>query len=216
MGLFMAVFAFTACGDDDNNGGGASGGGSATATIGGKSATFSYGFWSCSRDSFNHTYLCELEFCTFDMLSVLQSIESGVDIISKIPSSFSTLTISFPSSNNIQYLGSMTIRAGYYTVAGALNMSSTYNEGEYCFKEASNKKNGDLVITKNGNSYTVTIEPLYYMYSKPSDGYNATWKTTEATSFKYTGSLPNPYSESTGGDNETWPEGAPVPTTGQH
>lgn len=74
-----------------------------------------------------------------------------------------------------------------YDLSGGLNFSQTDEEGTYI--EGDGSKSGNLVITKDGNNYTITIEPLYIISGEEDDD-NTSNTTTTLTSLKYTGSIP--------------------------
>ena len=174
MALVMALpLALTSCSDDDENGG--SNGSKVSIKVEGQTATFGYVYWNIDDENSNlnngkHYY--QLEFWDFNFYA------------GKLPKKMSMFYLGFVADGSTDALPTGTFND--YDLSGGLNFSQTDEEGTYI--EGDRNKSGNLVITKDGNNYTITIEPLYIISGEEDD--NTSNTTTTLTSLKYTGSIP--------------------------
>ena len=176
MALVMALpLALTSCSDDDDENGG-SNGSKVSIKVEGQTATFGYVYWNIddensSQNNGKHYY--QLEFWDFNFYA------------GKLPKKMSMFYLGFLADGSTDALPTGTFND--YDLSGGLNMSQNDEEGTYI--EGDRNKSGNLVITKDGNNYTITIEPLYIISGEEDDD-NISNTTTTLTSLKYTGSIP--------------------------
>lgn len=176
MALVMALpLALTSCSDDDDENGG-SNGSKVSIKVEGQTATFGYVYWNIDDENSNlnngkHYY--QLEFWDFNFYA------------GKLPKKMSMFYLGFVADGSTDALPTGTFND--YDLSGGLNFSQTDEEGTYI--EGDRNKSGNLVITKDGNNYTITIEPLYIISGEEDDD-NTSNTTTTLTSLKYTGSIP--------------------------
>lgn len=176
MALVMALpLALTSCSDDDDENGG-SNGSKVSIKVEGQTATFGYVYWNIDDENSNlnngkHYY--QLEFWDFNFYA------------GKLPKKMSMFYLGFLADGSTDALPTGTFND--YDLSGGLNFSQTDEEGTYI--EGDRNKSGNLVITKDGNNYTITIEPLYIISGEEDDD-NTSNTTTTLTSLKYTGSIP--------------------------
>lgn len=176
MALVMALpLALTSCSDDDDENGG-SNGSKVSIKVEGQTATFGYVYWNIDDENSNlnngkHYY--QLEFWDFNFYA------------GKLPKKMSMFYLGFLADGSTDALPTGTFND--YDLSGGLNFSQTDEEGTYI--EGDRNKSGNLVITKDGNNYTITIEPLYIISGEEEDD-NTSNTTTTLTSLKYTGSKP--------------------------
>ena len=176
MALVMALpLALTSCSDDDDENGG-SNGSKVSIKVEGQTATFGYVYWNIDDENSNlnngkHYY--QLEFWDFNFYA------------GKVPKKMSMFYLGFVADGSTDALPTGTFND--YDLSGGLNFSQTDEEGTYI--EGDRNKSGNLVITKDGNNYTITIEPLYIISGEEDDD-NTSNTTTTLTSLKYTGSIP--------------------------
>lgn len=176
MALVMALpLALTSCSDDDDENGG-SNGSKVSIKVEGQTATFGYVYWniddeSSSQNNGKHYY--QLEFWDFNFYA------------GKLPKKMSMFYLGFVADGSTDALPTGTFND--YNLSGGLNFSQTDEEGTYI--EGDGSKSGNLVITKDGNNYTITIDPLYIISGEEDDD-NISNTTTTLTSLKYTGSIP--------------------------
>lgn len=176
MALVMALpLALTSCSDDDDENGGGNGS-KVSIKVEGQTATFGYVYWNIDDESSNlnngkHYY--QLEFWDFNFYA------------GKLPKKMSMFYLGFLADGSTDALPTGTFND--YDLSGGLNFSRTDEEGTYI--EGDRNKSGNLVITKDGNNYTITIEPLYIISGEEDDD-NTSNTTTTLTSLKYTGSIP--------------------------
>ena len=176
MALVMALpLALTSCSDDDDENGG-SNGSKVSIKVEGQTATFGYVYWNIDDENSNlnngkHYY--QLEFWDFNFYA------------GKLPKKMSMFYLGFVADGSTDALPTGTFND--YDLSGGLNFSQTDEEGTYI--EGDRNKSGNLVITKDGNNYTITIEPLYIISGEEDDDYTSN-STTTLTSLKYTGSIP--------------------------
>lgn len=156
----------TSCSDDDDDNGGGS---STSIKVGDQTANFGYVYWNIDDEngSGSKKYY-QLEFYDFNFYG------------NKLNSKMSTFLIGFLAEGSDNALPTGTFSS--FDLSGALNFSKNDPEGTYI--EGNRNKSGKLVISKDGNSYTVTIEPLYIISGEEGN------TTTTLTSLKYTGSIP--------------------------
>lgn len=171
----VATFSLTlvSCNDDDDENEGGNGGSSkVTLNVGGQNVTFNNVYWNIDPEASTSTqHYYQLEFCSFNLYG------------GKIPSMFSMFYLGFLASGDEGTLPTGTFDE--FSLSGSVNASATNGEGTYI--EGNQKNSGKLVISKDGDKYTVSIEPLYLLYGEEDDGNNA---SSVSTSLHYTGSLP--------------------------
>lgn len=176
MALVMALpLALTSCSDDDDENGG-SNGSKVSIKVEGQTATFGYVYWNIDDESSklnNGKHYYQLEFWDFNFYA------------GKLPKKMSMFYLGFLADGSTDALPTGTFND--YDLSGGLNFSRTDEEGTYI--EGDRNKSGNLVITKDGNNYTITIEPLYIISGEEEDD-NTSNTTTTLTSLKYTGSIP--------------------------
>lgn len=176
MALVMALpLALTSCSDDDDENGG-SNGSKVSIKVEGQTATFGYVYWNIDDENSslsNGKHYYQLEFWDFNFYA------------GKLPKKMSMFYLGFLADGSTDALPTGTFND--YDLSGGLNFSQTDEEGTYI--ERDRNKSGNLVITKDGNNYTITIEPLYIISGNEDDD-NISNTTTTLTSLKYTGSIP--------------------------
>ena len=176
MALVMALpLALTSCSDDDDENGGGNGS-KVSIKVEGQTATFGYVYWNIDDENSslsNGKHYYQLEFWDFNFYA------------GKLPKKMSMFYLGFLADGSTDALPTGTFND--YDLSGGLNMSQTDEEGTYIERDL--KKSGNLVITKDGNNYTITIEPLYIISGEEEDD-NISNTTTTLTSLKYTGSIP--------------------------
>lgn len=172
MVLTMSLpLSLTSCSnDDDEEGGGSSS--KITLKVDGQSADFGYVYWNIDKEqSQNGKNYYQLEFWSFDFYN------------NKRPSKMSMFYLGFYAEGSESVLPTGTFND--YDLSGALNFSLSNPEGLYI--EEDENKSGNLVVTKDGDNYTVSIEPLYIL---SGEGDFDTDATSTLTTFKYTGKIP--------------------------
>ena len=176
MALVMALpLALTSCSNDDDENGG-SNGSKVSIKVEGQTATFRYVYWNIDDENSslsNGKHYYQLEFWDFNFYA------------GKLPKKMSMFYLGFLADGSTDALPTGTFND--YDLSGGLNISRTDEEGTYI--EGDRNKSGNLVITKDGNNYTITIEPLYIISGEEDDD-NISNTTTTLTSLKYTGSIP--------------------------
>lgn len=176
MALVIALpLALTSCSDDDDENGG-SNGSKVSIKVEGQTATFGYVYWNIDDESSslnNGKHYYQLEFWDFNFYA------------GKLPKTMSMFYLGFLADGSTDALPTGTFND--YDLSGGLNFSQSDEEGTYI--EGDRNKSGNLVITKDGNNYTITIEPLYIISGEEEDD-NISNTTTTLTSLKYTGSIP--------------------------
>lgn len=176
MALVMALpLALTSCSDDDDENGG-SNGSKVSIKVEGQTATFGYVYWNIDDENSslsNGKHYYQLEFWDFNFYA------------GKLPKKMSMFYLGFLADGSTDALPTGTFND--YDLSGGLNFSQNDEEGTYI--EGDRNKSGNLVITKDGNNYTITIEPLYIISGEEDDD-NISNTTTTLTSLKYTGSIP--------------------------
>lgn len=178
----LATFSLglTSCSNDDDDDNGGSGSGKTTLKVGNNNYTFNNIYWNIDDESSTSTQnYYQLEFATFNIYG------------NKYPSKFSMFYVGFraPGSTNELPTGSFSD----FDLSGSVDVSSSNGEGTYI--EGYNQNSGNLVISKEGNQYTISIEPLYIL-----SGEDETNLTTTVTSLNYTGSIPKAPRKSWDGD----------------
>lgn len=173
--LVAAVCLFCACSsdddEDDGSGSGGSGKGSVTLNIGGVKAKLDNVYWMAEANGDGTNYY-ELQFMSFDMYAYM----AGGDY-SSYPSSYSVVYISFEAPGTLSELPVGTFSEEDYELSGILDASmENGGEGRYYVEEG--PSSGNLVITKTGDTYTVTIDPLEIIYSDPDNVGNGDWGST--------------------------------------
>lgn len=176
MALVMALpLALTSCSDDDEeNGGGNSS--KVSIKVEGQTATFGYVYWNIDDENSsisNGKHYYQLEFFDFNFYA------------GKLPKKMSMFYLGFLAEGSENALPTGTFSD--YDLSGGLNFSQTDPEGTYIERDGS--KSGKLVITKDGDKYTITIDPLYIISGDEEDNAIAN-TTTTLTSLKYSGSIP--------------------------
>ena len=175
MALVMALpLALTSCSNDDDENGG-SNGSKVSIKVEGQTATFGYVYWNIDDENSslsNGKHYYQLEFWDFNFYA------------GKLPKKMSMFYLGFLADGSTDALPTGTFNN--YDLSGGLNMSQNDEEGTYIERDL--KKSVNLVITKDGNNYTITIEPLYIISGDEDENEDNT--TTTLTSLKYTGSIP--------------------------
>ena len=173
MALVMALpLALTSCSDDDDENGG-SNDSKVSIKVEGQTATFGYVYWNIDDEDLslsNGKHYYQLEFWDFNFYA------------GKLPKKMSMFYLGFLADGSTDALPTGTFND--YALSGGLNMSQT-DEDEGTYIERDPNKSGKLVITKDGNNYTITIDPLYIISGDEDEN-----TTTTQTSLKYTGSIP--------------------------
>lgn len=181
--LLVAVLCtFCACSSDDdedlNTGG--SGQGSISLNIGGTNINLNNVYWASEANDDNTTYY-ELQFMSFDMYAY----QEGGDF-SSFPSSYSVVYLSFDAPGSPSELPVGTFSEDDYDLSGALDMTLDNEEGRYYVEEGS--ASSDLVITRDGNNYTISIPSLEIVYSDPKEVGSGRWNST-TVNWNYTGTV---------------------------
>ncbi len=128
-------------------------------------------YWMAEANGDGTNYY-ELQFMSFDMYAYM----AGGDY-SSFPSSYSVVYISFEAPGTLSELPVGTFSEEDYELSGILDASmENGGEGRYYVEEG--PSSGNLVITKTGDTYTVTIEPLEIIYSDPDSVGNGDWGST--------------------------------------
>ena len=170
MAIALLACTFTACSSDDGGDGGSEGSSSSvTINVGGQKATLGYVYWNIDDEystAGKHYY--QMEFFSYDFYHT-----------SKIPGTISMFYLGFYATGSESELPTGTFTD--YDLSGGLGVSQSNPEGTYI--EGDQNKSGNLVITKEGNTYTVKIEPLYIISGEESN------TTTTLVPFNYTGSI---------------------------
>lgn len=161
--LLVAVLCtFCACSSDDdedlNTGGSGQG---ISLNIGGTNINLNNVYWASEANDDNTTYY-ELQFMSFDMYAY----QEGGDF-SSFPSSYSVVYLSFDAPGSPSELPVGTFSEDDYDLSGALDMTLDNEEGRYYVEEGS--ASSDLVITRDGNNYTISIPSLEIVYSDPKE-----------------------------------------------
>lgn len=168
-------YIYASCSDDDDENGG-SNGSKVSIKVEGQTATFGYVYWNIDDENSslsNGKHYYQLEFWDFNFYA------------GKLPKKMSMFYLGFLADGSTDALPTGTFND--YDLSGGLNFSQSDEEGTYI--EGDRSKSGNLVITKDGNNYTITIEPLYIISGEEDDD-NISNTTTTLTSLKYTGSIP--------------------------
>ena len=190
----MCLFCVCSSDDDEDDGSGSdgSGKGSVTLNIGGVKAKLDNVYWMAEANGDGTNYY-ELQFMSFDMYAYM----AGGDY-SSFPSSYSVVYISFEAPGTLSELPVGTFSEEDYELSGILDASmENGGEGRYYVEEGPSSGNlvitktgdtytvtkegpssGNLVITKTGDTYTVTIDPLEIIYSDPDSVGNGDWGST--------------------------------------
>lgn len=172
----MLLVAFTSCmfiscsDDDDDNSGGTSGG-NTNVTIGDMQANLNHAYWKTDDENADGLtegkHLYQIELYNFDPYKQNPSV----------PSSISLVYISFEATGTSDRLPTGTFRYQDYDWYGVFGASESNNTGKYQIEDGAGS--GDLVITQDGDTYTVTINPLKldYVYgSAPTSSMTFTYK----------------------------------------
>lgn len=190
--LVAAVCVFCACSsdddEDDGSGSGGSGKGSVTLNIGGVKATLDNVYWM-AEPSGDGTNYYELQYMSFDIYDFMAGGHSS------FPSSYSVVYISFEAPGSLSELPVGTYSEENYELSGALDASIENGEGRYYVEEG--PSSGNLVITKTGDNYTVTIDPLEIVYSDPASLGEGDWTAT-TVKWSYTGKIKKAPAEQNG------------------
>lgn len=165
----MACFAIfsgmvCSCSDDDDKGGEST---SASVSINGQSVNFSHACYAIATDG-----ECEIMFSDFNMLG------------GSWPQRGSMFMISVPTQNGTVPTG--TFDNTKYDLTLVVNSDWNTEDYDYYFEE-DYLKGGDLVISKNGSTYTITLDDMRLVGEKGGEGGEM---ISVATSFSYTGTLP--------------------------
>lgn len=168
MAMAICTVSLTSCSSSDDGGNG--GGGATSFKVGNTDANFSYVYWNIDPDAGTSSQkYYQLEFYSFDFYNTGAA------------SNMSMFALGFRSAGSDSELPTGTFSS--YDLSGAINVSQSNPEGTYF--EGDKRNSGSLKITKEGNTYTVSIEPLYIL---SGNGENPS--TSTKTTLLYTGSLP--------------------------
>lgn len=166
MAMAICTVSLTSCSSSDDG----DGGGATSFKVGNTDATFGYVYWNIDPDAGTSSQkYYQLEFYSFDFYNTGAA------------SNMSMFVLGFRSAGSDSELPTGTF--SNYDLSGAINVSQSDPEGTYF--ERDKKNSGSLKITKEGNTYTVSIEPLYIL---SGNGENPS--TTTKTTLLYKGSLP--------------------------
>ena len=105
---------------------------------------------------------------------------------SSFPSSYSVVYLSFDAPGSPSELPVGTFSEDDYDLSGALDMTLDNEEGRYYVEEGS--ASSDLVITRDGNNYTISIPSLEIVYSDPKEVGSGRWNST-TVNWNYTGTV---------------------------
>lgn len=178
--LSVVLCSFCACSSDDEEGEGTGSNGAVTLNIGGVKTNLGNVYWMAESYSQGKNHY-ELQFMSFDLYAYM----AGGDY-SSLPSSYSVVYISFEAPGSLAELPVGTFEENDYELSGVLDASLDNGEGRYYVEEGS--ASGNLVITKAGDNYTVTISPLEVVYSDPADVGQGNWMST-TMNWNYTGKI---------------------------
>lgn len=168
MAMAICTVSLTSCSSNDDGGNG--GGGATSIKVGNADVNFGYVYWNIDPDAGTSSQkYYQLEFWSWDFYNTGAA------------SNMSTFILGFRSAGSDSELPTGTF--SNYDLSGAINFSQSNPEGTYI--EGDRNNSGSLKITKEGNTYTVSIEPLYIL-SGNGDNPSTSTKTT----LLYTGSLP--------------------------
>lgn len=191
--LVAAVCVFCACSsdddEDDGSGSGGSGKGSVTLNIGGVKATLDNVYW-IAEPSGDGTNYYELQFMSFDMYKYVPGGDH-----SSFPSNYSVVYISFEAPGTLSEIPVGTFTEDSYEVSGIWGAPAVNDDGRYYIEES--PASGNLVITKTGDNYTVTIDPLEIVYSDPASLGEGDWTAT-TVKWNYTGKIKKAPAEQNG------------------
>lgn len=190
--LVAAVCLFCACSsdddEDDGSGSGGSGKGSVTLNIGGVKATLDNVYW-IAEPSGDGTNYYELQYMSFDIYDFMAGGHSS------FPSSYSVVYISFEAPGSLSELPVGTFTEDSYEVSGIWGATPDNDDARYYIEEG--PATGNLVITKTGDNYTVTIDPLEIIYSDPDNVGGDDWMAT-TVKWNYTGKIKKAPAEQNG------------------
>lgn len=184
--LFASLYVLSACSsDDDGDNGSGSGSGSGsnssiTINLDGVSAKLNNVYWTAESNG-DGTNFYEIQFYSFDMYSAMASGD-----MSAFPSNYSAVLVSFDTAGSLSELPEGSFAEGSYEVSGAVGCSINNPEGKYYIEEG--PSSGNLVITKNGDKYTVSISPLEMIYYDPNNSGSDDWKSIN-TQWNFTGKI---------------------------
>lgn len=171
MALVISSVSLTSCSssdNDDNNNGGST----PSIKVGNQDVNFGYVYWNIDPQSGTGTEkYYQLEFYSWDFYNTNPT------------GTFSTFIIGFRATGSDSEAPTGTFST--YDLSGAINITQSNPEGTYI--EEDETKSGDLKITKEGSTYTITIEPLYILSGEDENG-NPTASTQ--TTLLYKGNLP--------------------------
>ena len=98
----------------------------------------------------------------------------------------SVVYLSFDAPGSPSELPVGTFSEDDYDLSGALDMTLDNEEGRYYVEEGS--ASSDLVITRDGNNYTISIPSLEIVYSDPKEVGSGRWNST-TVNWNYTGTV---------------------------
>lgn len=181
--LIATVCVFCACSsdDDENDGtGGTSDSSSITVNINGEKTVLNTAYWWAEESSDNKTFY-QLIFMSFDLYKYMENPD-----ISKYPSSYSVFSISYEAPGSTSELATGSFSSDNYELSGMLGSTLDKPDGKYYVEQG--PESGNLSVTKNGNSYTITISSLEAIYSDPADSGQSELGSTKI-SWNYTGEI---------------------------
>ena len=137
-------------------------------TIGNNTSTFNHSYWSCWANEGTATGENDYHIMFFDC-----------DLLKPMPALFSGIDISISAPGNSNELAVGTYAPSKYRVIVELNVSTNSDRSKEIDYESNNDSgDGNLVITKNGDGYSVTLSKVTLYDSA---------KNAESTSFTYNG-----------------------------
>lgn len=180
--MAVCLFGFAACGDDDDDDNGGGGGGNSSSaghlSINGKSYSLGYAYWFV--DDYNEStgkYSYEVEFYNIDMM---QALQNGGNIT--VPAGgCHSLFLNFDADGTDSEVPAGTYAPGTFEYTLQVGTSTSNPVGELYLCESADNV-ASLVITKDGNSYTVSLSGATFSVIN-----NET--STMQGSFTYTGNL---------------------------
>lgn len=194
---------FTACGDDnndDNGGNGGNGGGATTsATISSNegSASYTHAFFFSDNESSAGSYGYEIEFSDFDFSSyIIANNWRGLPKKASIASLYIKTNQKAASG-----LPTGTFSTGSWAMSGAFNVPLV--DGDYEIQDGAwyfDATEGSVTISKSGDIYTITINPLNAVWKKRQSSSDNEY--TKTSSFVFKGKINDLTSYRDSGDDD--------------
>ena len=181
--VFVALFCigFVACSSDDDgddNGSNGSGKGSGTMKVKGREFSVDYGYFAIDAEAYNNHKEVYMNFCSWDYVSGYLNPTS----VKSYPTTIHDLSITYDVDAAQTGIESVTIPGGSYHLYVATDVSEN-SEGWQAETKDGETSNSPLVIKKDGNTVTVTIEKAN-IYDYDDDGYVMRSPTSFSFTFK--------------------------------